>query len=113
MARAGLPRHVRARGPDPVQGGELPPGRHGLYFRPDLPMDALHPDGTPARDGVVPDIDLPRRLTVLSRRAGGAPPVPVPVPVPVPGADRPPWAPPHGRSLRRQAGTGCGGVSPT
>jgi 3-methylfumaryl-CoA hydratase len=48
--------------PDPVEGAELPPGRHGRYFPPDLPMDALRPDGTPARDGAVPDIDLPRRL---------------------------------------------------
>jgi 3-methylfumaryl-CoA hydratase len=48
--------------PEPVDGGELPPGWHGLYFLPDLPLDALRPDGTPARDGVVPDIDLPRRL---------------------------------------------------
>lgn len=48
--------------PEPVEGGVLPPGRHGLYFLPDLALDALRPDGTPARDGVVPDIDLPRRL---------------------------------------------------
>ncbi|MFC5828295.1 FAS1-like dehydratase domain-containing protein [Nonomuraea insulae] len=48
--------------PDPAEGAELPPGWHGLYFLPDLGLDALRPDGTPARDGVVPDIDLPRRL---------------------------------------------------
>ncbi|GAA5064892.1 3-methylfumaryl-CoA hydratase [Thermocatellispora tengchongensis] len=48
--------------PAPVEGAELPPGWHGLYFLPDLGLDALRPDGTPARDGVVPGIDLPRRL---------------------------------------------------
>ncbi|MEV0381166.1 MaoC family dehydratase N-terminal domain-containing protein [Nonomuraea sp. NPDC050643] len=48
--------------PEHAGGAELPPGWHGLYFLPDLGLDALRPDGTPARDGVVPDIDLPRRL---------------------------------------------------
>ena len=42
--------------------GALPPGRHALYFHPDVPLAALRPDGTPAHDGIVPDVDLPRRM---------------------------------------------------
>jgi 3-methylfumaryl-CoA hydratase len=50
------------RSPTPVEGGPLPPGWHGLYFLPDLGLDALRPDGTPRDDGVVPDVGLARRL---------------------------------------------------
>lgn len=50
------------RDPAPVDGGVLPPGWHGLYFLPDLGLDALRPDGTPRSDGVVLDVGLPRRL---------------------------------------------------
>ncbi|WP_395638615.1 MaoC family dehydratase N-terminal domain-containing protein [Pseudolysinimonas sp.] len=47
---------------EPVDGGELPPGWEGLTFPFDVPFADLRPDGTPARDGILPEIDLPRRL---------------------------------------------------
>ena len=58
--------------PEPVPGGELPPGWEGLTFAFDVPFGDLRPDGTPARDGVLPEVDLPRRMyagedTVYSR----------------------------------------------
>lgn len=46
----------------PVVGGDLPAGWEGLYFAFDAPLAALRPDGSPADDGVLPQIDLPRRL---------------------------------------------------
>jgi len=48
--------------PEPVAGGELPAGWEGLYFPFDAPLAALRPDGSPADDGVLPAIDLPRRM---------------------------------------------------
>lgn len=48
--------------PEPVPGGDVPPGWEGLYFPFDAPLAALRPDGSPARDGVLPPIDLPRRM---------------------------------------------------
>jgi 3-methylfumaryl-CoA hydratase len=48
--------------PEPVDGGRLPAGWEGLYFPFDAPLSALRPDGSPAADGVLPAIDLPRRL---------------------------------------------------
>jgi len=48
--------------PEPVEGGELPAGWEGLYFAFDAPLAALRPDGSPADDGVLPQIDLPRRM---------------------------------------------------
>lgn len=48
--------------PEPVLGGELPPGWEGLTFPFEAPFADLRPDGTPARDGLLPDIDLPRRM---------------------------------------------------
>jgi 3-methylfumaryl-CoA hydratase len=48
--------------PEPAEGGELPAGWEGLYFPFDAPLRDLRPDGSPADDGVLPDIDLPRRL---------------------------------------------------
>jgi len=47
---------------EPVEGGELPAGWEGLYFPFDVPLAALRPDGSPAQDGVLPEIDLPRRM---------------------------------------------------
>jgi 3-methylfumaryl-CoA hydratase len=47
---------------EPVLGGELPPGWEGLTFPFDVPFADLRPDGTPARDGILPEIDLPRRM---------------------------------------------------
>lgn len=48
--------------PAPVVGGTLPPGWEGLAFPFDTPFADLRPDGSPARDGVLPAFDLPRRL---------------------------------------------------
>ncbi|MEU6644053.1 hypothetical protein ABZ863_16080 [Saccharomonospora sp. NPDC046836] len=47
---------------EPSLGGELPPGWEGLYFPFDAPVADLRPDGSPARDGVLPEFDLPRRM---------------------------------------------------
>jgi 3-methylfumaryl-CoA hydratase len=47
----------------PLTAGEaLPAGWEGAYFPFDVALADLRPDGTPARDGVVPEIDLPRRM---------------------------------------------------
>jgi 3-methylfumaryl-CoA hydratase len=47
----------------PLAHGDLmPPGWEGVYFPFAVALDALRPDGTPARDGVLPEIDLPRRM---------------------------------------------------
>ena len=46
----------------PVTGGELPPGWEGLYFPFDTALAELRPDGSPARDGILPEIELPRRM---------------------------------------------------
>lgn len=43
-------------------GTALPPGWEGVYFPFAVPLADLRPDGTPARDGVIPEIDLPRRM---------------------------------------------------
>lgn len=43
-------------------GDALPPGWEGVYFPFAVPLADLRPDGTPARDGVVPETDLPRRM---------------------------------------------------
>jgi len=49
---------------DPVrgQGDDLPPGWEGVHFPFDASLADLRPDGTPARDGVLPEFDLPRRM---------------------------------------------------
>lgn len=46
----------------PAAGSELPHGWEGLLFPFDVPLADLRPDGSPARDGVLPDFDLPRRM---------------------------------------------------
>jgi 3-methylfumaryl-CoA hydratase len=46
----------------PMSGEQLPPGWEGLTFPFDAAFADLRPDGTPARDGVLPEFDLPRRL---------------------------------------------------
>lgn len=43
-------------------GAALPPAWEGVYFPFTASLDDLRPDGTPARDGVIPEIDLPRRM---------------------------------------------------
>ena len=46
----------------PGPGRDLPPGWEGLTFPFDVPFADLRPDGTPARDGILPPFDLPRRM---------------------------------------------------
>lgn len=46
------------RGP----GDALPAGWEGVFFPFAVPFADLRPDGTPARDGILPEIDLPRRM---------------------------------------------------
>lgn len=48
--------------PIPEPGEDVPAGWEGLYFPFDVPLSELRPDGSPARDGVLPEFDLPRRL---------------------------------------------------
>lgn len=48
--------------PEPVLGGELPAGWEGVHFPFDTPFAQLREDGSPAEDGVLPVIDLPRRM---------------------------------------------------
>lgn len=43
-------------------GIALPPAWEGVFFPFAAPLADLRPDGTPARDGVIPEIDLPRRM---------------------------------------------------
>lgn len=45
-----------------VVGDELPPAWEGVLFGFAVPLADLRPDGTPARDGILPEIDLPRRM---------------------------------------------------
>lgn len=49
-------------GSAPAPGEELPAAWEGVYFPFATPLADLRPDGTPARDGVVPEIDLPSRM---------------------------------------------------
>jgi 3-methylfumaryl-CoA hydratase len=43
-------------------GDTLPAAWDGVYFPFTASFADLRPDGTPARDGVIPEIDLPRRM---------------------------------------------------
>ncbi|WP_194409958.1 FAS1-like dehydratase domain-containing protein [Microbacterium cremeum] len=43
-------------------GHELPPAWEGVFFPYTAALADLRPDGSPARDGVVPEVDLPRRM---------------------------------------------------
>lgn len=45
-----------------AEGAELPAAWEGVLFPFAVPLADLRPDGTPARDGVIPEIDLPRRM---------------------------------------------------
>lgn len=49
---------------DPVRstGEELPAGWEGVFFPFAAAFDDLRADGTPARDGILPEIDLARRM---------------------------------------------------
>lgn len=46
----------------PDDRAELPAAWEGVLFPFAVPLADLRPDGTPARDGVIPEIDLPRRM---------------------------------------------------
>ncbi|MGM1017906.1 MAG: FAS1-like dehydratase domain-containing protein [Actinomycetota bacterium] len=48
--------------PASTVGDALPPAWEGVHFPFIAPLADLRPDGTPARDGVLPEIDLPRRM---------------------------------------------------
>jgi 3-methylfumaryl-CoA hydratase len=48
--------------PEPVQGTELPPLWHWLYFLPSARQSELGPDGHPKRGGFLPPVPLPRRM---------------------------------------------------
>ena len=48
--------------PERNVGDEVPAGWEGVLFPFAVPVTDLRPDGTPARDGVIPEIDLPRRM---------------------------------------------------
>ncbi|MEV4668450.1 FAS1-like dehydratase domain-containing protein [Microbacterium sp. LWO12-1.2] len=43
-------------------GAVLPAAWEGVLFPFAVPLADLRPDGTPARDGIIPEIDLPRRM---------------------------------------------------
>lgn len=43
-------------------GDTLPAAWEGVLFGFAVPLVDLRPDGTPARDGIIPEIDLPRRM---------------------------------------------------
>lgn len=49
---------------EPVLAEEdpLPAGWEGILFPFAVPVADLRPDGTPGRDGILPEIDLPRRM---------------------------------------------------
>lgn len=46
----------------PAEGVPLPAAWEGIYFPFSAALADLRPDGTPARDGVLPEFDLPRRM---------------------------------------------------
>lgn len=48
--------------PEPAVDGELPAGWEGVYFPFDTAFAQLREDGSPAEDGVLPVIELPRRM---------------------------------------------------
>lgn len=45
-----------------ADGDVLPAGWEGVFFPFDAALADLRPDGTPARDGIIPEIELPRRM---------------------------------------------------
>ena len=48
--------------PELHEGDALPPGWLALYFLPRVPTDGLRADGSPRDTGVVPPMELPRRM---------------------------------------------------
>ena len=51
-----------AADPALAEGDVLPAGWEGVFFPFDAALADLRPDGTPARDGIIPEIELPRRM---------------------------------------------------
>lgn len=56
-----------------VEGAELPPLWHWLYFLEGLPAAELGPDGHPARGGFLPPVPLPNRMWAGGRLEFHAP----------------------------------------
>ena len=46
------------------KGDPVPPGWHGVFFPPLVPLDRLRSDGQPTGGGVAPPVPLPRRRLV-------------------------------------------------
>lgn len=59
--------------PAPVDGTELPPLWHWLYFLPSARQSELGPDGHPRRGGFLPPVPLPRRMWAGGRLQWHAP----------------------------------------
>jgi 3-methylfumaryl-CoA hydratase len=60
-------------GTPPGNGDTLPPFFHQIYFWDPKPAPELGDDGHPARGGLVPDFDLPRRMWAGGRLTFHAP----------------------------------------
>jgi 3-methylfumaryl-CoA hydratase len=50
--------------PAPNQGDPVPPGWHGVFFPPLVPLGRLREDGQPSGGGIAPPVPLPRRRLV-------------------------------------------------
>ena len=55
--------------PAPNKGDAVPPGWHGVFFPPLIPLARLREDGQPTGGGVAPPVPLPRRRLVGVRGA--------------------------------------------
>ncbi|KIN65447.1 MaoC like domain protein [Sulfitobacter noctilucae] len=66
-ARANAMRVALGQGADIVAGDALPPFFHQLYFWEPQPPDALGRDGHSRMGGLIPDLDLPRRMWAAGR----------------------------------------------
>lgn len=50
--------------PAPNKGDPVPPGWHGVFFPPLVPLGRLREDGQPSGGGIAPPVPLPRRRLV-------------------------------------------------
>jgi 3-methylfumaryl-CoA hydratase len=50
--------------PAPNKGDPVPPGWHGVFFPPLVPLSRLREDGQPSGGGIAPPVPLPRRRLV-------------------------------------------------
>lgn len=64
---AGLAATLDRDEPDPVQGSDVPPLAHWLFFLPSARQSELGADGHPKRGGVLPPVPLPRRMWARGR----------------------------------------------